>query len=235
MSQLSASILLTFICTASFSELDPTEVPPLRAKDSMLNVSKMNLTHPRIFLAPGCPQRAHKLVKPSHLEKAKVVTRFPQSLLDVEIHHTLGSGGEPSLTIVGRNSLCTSVGVVVSEVFMVVHEGEADGCQSTLEHGLRGGGSTQVVDATVESEATVSIVSSVDTTLNQSNQIGLTKVQEKVRTSNADEKTRETYSFQIFLESTLLKPCSRNQAETHEASLSDVGIGFSAEGRAILE
>ncbi|KAG9711313.1 hypothetical protein KCU69_g56, partial [Aureobasidium melanogenum] len=133
---------------------------------------------------------AQYLVKLSHLEEVKVVTRFPQSILDVEFQHTLGTSGELNLTLVGRDSLGTSVGVVVSEVLMVIHEGEADGCQSTLEHGHRDAGSTQVVAATVESEATGSVVGSIDTTLNQSNLIGLKKIK-----------------------STLLKPFSGNQAE----------------------
>jgi hypothetical protein len=139
----------------------------------MLDVSEMDLAHSMVFPAEGGPEQAQNLVKLSHLEEVKVVTRFTQSLLDVEVHHTLGSSGEFNPTIVGRNSLGTSVGVIVSEVLMVVHEGEADGCQSILEHGLRGGGSTQIVEARVESKATRSVVSSVDTTLNQSNQIGL--------------------------------------------------------------
>ncbi|KAG9665315.1 hypothetical protein KCU64_g5, partial [Aureobasidium melanogenum] len=118
----------------------------------------MNLAHPRIFLARGRPQRVQKLVKSCHLEEVKVVT----------------SSGKLNLTI--GNGLGTIVGVVVSEVLMVIHEGEADGGQSTLKHGLRGGGSTQVNEAAVESETTGRVISSVDTTINQANQFGLKKM-----------------------------------------------------------
>ncbi|KAG9799325.1 hypothetical protein KCU75_g57, partial [Aureobasidium melanogenum] len=59
---------------------------------------------------------AQYLVKLSHLEEVKVVTRFPQSILDVEFQHTLGTSGELNLTLVGRDSLGTSVGVVLTVV-----------------------------------------------------------------------------------------------------------------------
>jgi hypothetical protein len=59
-------------------------------------------------------------------------------------------------------------------------------------------------------------------------------VYEKVSKRMGDKRER-TYTVQDLLEGVVLEPFKGNHAETHEASLSDVGISIGAEGGTIPE
>jgi hypothetical protein len=93
--------------------------------------------------------------------------------LKVEVHHGLWSGDKLHLTIVGGDVLSTSMGVVESEVLMVVDKFEGGGGQCSLEHFLGGGSGTQVVETSVQAEVVRSAISSTNTVVDQADKTSL--------------------------------------------------------------
>jgi hypothetical protein len=87
--------------------------------------------------------------------------------LKVKVHHGLGSDDKLHLTTVGGEVLSTSMGVVESEVLMVVDKFERDGGQCSLEYVLGGGSSTQVVETSVQAEVVRSVTNFSDTIVDQ--------------------------------------------------------------------
>jgi hypothetical protein len=65
------------------------------------------------------------------------------------------------------------MGVVESEVLMVVDKFERDSGQRALEHVLRSGSGTQVVETSVQADVVRSVTSSSDTVVDQADKTSL--------------------------------------------------------------
>jgi hypothetical protein len=72
-----------------------------------------------------------------------------------------------------RPSLSTSMGVVESEVLMMIDELEGNGSQYSLEHVLGGDSGTQVVKTGVQTAVAGSVIRSSDTVVDQADKTSL--------------------------------------------------------------
>jgi hypothetical protein len=98
---------------------------------------------------------------------------FGEGVLEVEVHHGLGSSDELNLAIVCGDVLSTNMGVVESEVLMMIDEFEGNGSQCSLKHVLGGGSGTQVVKTSVKTAVAGSVVRSSNTVVDQTDKTSL--------------------------------------------------------------